>query len=207
MSNPTPSHATIYDRAFAKRSATLRVALPGRVESYDPATQKANVQPLIMESYADDLGDAQVERLPVVTNVPICFPGAGPYRVTFPVAVGDTVLLVFCSSSIDRWLSRGGEVDPQDARHHDISDAVAIPGLFDFAHVPTEAPTDALVLHADMTKIGGPGSSTPPALSTELADLKARVAAWVPVAMDGGASLKAVIAAWPVPGATKVKVS
>lgn len=54
--------------------------------------------------------------------------------------------------------------------------------------------------------IGSASASTPPALSSELADLKSRVAAWTPVAGDGGASLKTVIAAWPVPGATKVDV-
>lgn len=207
MSNPTPSQATIIDRAFAKMASAMRVALPGRIESYDAATQKANVQPLIMESHVDDVGDRVSELPPVVTDVPIMFPGSGSYRTTWPVAVGDTVLLVFSSSSLDRWLVRGGEVDPEDDRHHNISDAVAIPGLFDFAHVPTTAPTDALVIHAPMTKIGGPGSSTPPALATELANLKALIAAWPGTGTtDGGASLKAVFASWLAPGALTVRV-
>lgn len=54
--------------------------------------------------------------------------------------------------------------------------------------------------------LGSDAASDPPALASELADLKSRIAAWVPVSGDGGASLKAAIAAWPVPGATKVKV-
>lgn len=53
---------------------------------------------------------------------------------------------------------------------------------------------------------GGPSAATPPALSSELADLKARISAWAPVPNDGGASLKPVFAAWPVPGAAKVDV-
>lgn len=55
-------------------------------------------------------------------------------------------------------------------------------------------------------RIGGDSASDPPALSSELADLKARIAAWSPVANDGGASLQPVIAAWPVAGATNVDV-
>lgn len=55
-------------------------------------------------------------------------------------------------------------------------------------------------------RVGSSSASLPPALAAELADLKSRIAAWVPVPNDGGASLKPVIAAWPVPGATKVKV-
>ena len=57
-----------------------------------------------------------------------------------------------------------------------------------------------------VVKVGGASAAQVPSLVAELADLKARIAAWVPVAMDGGASLKAVVAAWPVTGATKVKV-
>jgi len=166
--NPTPSHATIIDLAFYARSRMMRVALPGRVESYDAATQKANVQPLIMDEDFDDLGERVAQRLPVVTNVPVCFPGAGGYRVTFPMAIGNTVLLVFSSSSLDRWLSRGGEVDPEDDRHHHISDAVAIPGLFDFAHVPTSAPTDAMVLHAATLKLGADDASDPVVRKSDL---------------------------------------
>lgn len=56
-------------------------------------------------------------------------------------------------------------------------------------------------------KIGSASATLPPALAAELADLKSRIAAWAPVPNDGGASLKAVFSAWPVPGATKVKVT
>lgn len=55
--------------------------------------------------------------------------------------------------------------------------------------------------------LGGASASDPPALSSELADLKIRIANWTPVPNDGGASLKtAVFSGWSVPGATKVKV-
>jgi phage baseplate assembly protein V len=55
-------------------------------------------------------------------------------------------------------------------------------------------------------RLGSDAASIPPALSTELAALKAAIAGWVPSAGDGGASLQAVFSAWLVPGATKVKV-
>lgn len=53
--------------------------------------------------------------------------------------------------------------------------------------------------------LGSEAATAAAALATELADLKTRIAAWIPVPMDGGASLKPVFAAWPTPGATKVK--
>lgn len=54
--------------------------------------------------------------------------------------------------------------------------------------------------------LGSDAAADPPALASELADLKSRIASWVPVPNDGGASLKAVFAAWATPGATKVEV-
>lgn len=144
----TPAWSTILKGAGKRSTADLRVALPGRIESYDPATQKANVQPLIMDGVTLDDGARGAEALPVVTDVPVIFPGAGAYRLTFPVAAGDIVLLVFASSSLDRWLVRGGMVDPEDDRRHNVSDAVAIPGLFSFNAPPTNAPTTNMVLHA-----------------------------------------------------------
>lgn len=148
----TPDLATVLRAATSASLKGVRVALPGRIESYDASTQQAVVQPLLLEGVFDEAGERQTERLPAIAGVPIVFPGAGGFRVTFPVAVGDTVLLVFSSSSIDRWLALGGEVDPQDDRRHHISDAIAIPGLRSFASPLGSAPTTSM----SMGKDGGP---------------------------------------------------
>ena len=126
----TPLFAEVLTALVDSRINGIRVALPASVQSYDPTTQRADVQPLIQDGYYDSTNTRIVERLPVITDVPIVFPGSGGFRVTFPVAAGDVVLLVFSSSSLDRWLaSSGAEVDPVDDRRHHISDAIAIPGL------------------------------------------------------------------------------
>jgi hypothetical protein len=148
----TPTLATVITGAIGAHMRGVRVALPARVEAYDAATQQVSAQPLVHEGFLDETGARQADRLPVVNGVPVVFPGAGGFRVTFPIAAGDTVLLVFASSSIDRWLALGGEVDPLDDRRHDISDAIAIPGLRDFAHALTSAPTGTMSLGKD----GGP---------------------------------------------------
>lgn len=159
--NPTPTHADLIARGIAKRVNDIQVALPGRVEAYNALTQQAEVQPLLQDAYndSDNDGERTVIRRPKITSVPVCFPGSGAFRITWPVNPGDTVLLVFSSSSLDTWLAVGGEVDPGDDRHHNISDAMAIPGLFDFAHVPTQAPTNAMVFHASSGLFGGPSSA------------------------------------------------
>ncbi len=103
--------------------------MPARVERYDAATQLVDVSPQVKEPFENEDGSVSSLQLPIITNVPLVFPGAGGFHVTFPVAVGDTVLVVFADRSIDTWLAEGGLADPVDQRRHSLSDAIAIPGL------------------------------------------------------------------------------
>ncbi len=105
------------------------MSLPGTVQRYDAATQLADVKPQIKGTFEDEDGTVSQHSLPVITNVPVVFPGGGGFRVTFPVRAGDTVLLVFADRSLDAWLSEGHETGPDDMRRHALSDAVCIPGL------------------------------------------------------------------------------
>lgn len=214
MSNPpdrqsTPSLREFVERKLDARLEGLRVALPARVTAYDPARQCVDAQPLVYQAYADEGAVRRPERLPIVTDIPVVFPGSGPFRITFPVVAGDIVLLVFASSSIARWKVTGREGDPGDDRHHRLSDAIAIPGLASLASQPTEAPTDALVVHGDEVRLGGPDATEEVAWHSALVALKDVFDAWVVAPTDGGGALKTLLTTlisggWPQ-GATKVK--
>lgn len=138
-------------RVYEKTLTNLRVSLPARIERYDSSTQKAEVSPLLEKRNADGSTTA----LPVITNVPVIFPRGGKARITFPLERGDSVLLVFSDRSLDRWLSgQGQRVTPDDPRKHDLSDAVAIPGLLPFGGQGGAAGfeasgTDLVVKHED----------------------------------------------------------
>lgn len=108
--------------------ADTHVALPGKVVKYDATKQKADIKPLIKKQYRD----GKIDPLSVIPNVPVIFPRSGNAFLTFPVAKGDGVLIVFSERSLDKWLSIGGDVSPEDRRKHDLSDAIAIPGLRPF---------------------------------------------------------------------------
>ncbi len=129
MAARTPTLAEALTGALDSRLSDVFTALPGRVEKYSSSTRRADVKPLIKRTTLDEEGNRIAESLPVITDVPVMFPGSGGVRVSFPVAVGDVVLLVFASASLDKWLDRGGEVDPLSDRRHSLSDAIAIPGL------------------------------------------------------------------------------
>jgi hypothetical protein len=145
----SPTFAEAFTRAVARALAEVRVSMPARVERYDKAKQLVDVQPLIKEAHADEEGERIVEPLPVIANVPVVFPGAGPFRLTVPIAAGDTVLLVFCASSLDVWLAQGGVVDPLDDNRFRLADAIAVPGLRDFGHPLASASDTALTLGHD----------------------------------------------------------
>ncbi len=130
MTVRTPTLQSVIRAHVAAGLSDVNVALPGRVESYDSSRQRAVVQPLIRRGYADESGDRQAESLPAIAEVPVMFPGSGDFSIDWPVARGDTGLLVFASASLDRWLALGGEeVDPEDDRRHALTDAVFYPGL------------------------------------------------------------------------------
>jgi hypothetical protein len=214
----TPSLSNVLDDAQDSRLNELHVSIPGRIEAYDAGSGRATVQPLVKRGYIDEQGDRQVETLPVVTDVPVLFLGAGGFRFTLPVSVGDVVLLVFTSCSIDRWLVKGGLVDPQDDRRHCLSDAIAIPGLRDFGHAWSSPASDVASIGHDAgaqitfrqqeLRLGGDNASQFIPLMSDLVALKQAITSWTPVAGDGGAALKTILtalfASWPV-GSTKVK--
>lgn len=144
----------VIKEGISRALAEVHTACAGRIVRYDAAKQLADVKPLVQITYYDESGAAVTESLPVVPNVPVVFPGAGGFRITFPVKAddqtGDTVLLVFAEGSIDRWLASGGnDVDPQDERRFHLSDGIAILGLRDFAHALKAAPTDRMTVGDD----------------------------------------------------------
>ena len=128
--NDTPTLAEIVEEAaerIARRS--LGGWLPGRVESFDSATCRATIQPLVLENDVDEQGARITRRYPVINDVPIVSLGGGGIRIRVPIVKGDTVYLLFGARSMDKFKATGGtnEVDPDDERHHDLSDAIAIP--------------------------------------------------------------------------------
>jgi hypothetical protein len=121
LTSRSPQLSEIHQSLIDRVMEDVHVSCVGRVEKYDKTIQRCQVQPLLRRGFILD-GERRVERLPVVSNVPIVFPGV------YHVEPGDIVLLVFCDISIDKFLSgSGNEIDPGDDRRHSLSDAFALP--------------------------------------------------------------------------------
>lgn len=127
-------------------AANLRVAIPGIIDSFDPIKQTATVQPAISENVRLGQGDAKPTSLPLLTDVPVVFPRAGGYCLTFPVKPGDECLLVFSDMCIDGWWQSGGVQRQIETRRHDLSDAQAIIGPTSVPNAVKDYSNKAVVL-------------------------------------------------------------
>lgn len=133
----------------------LHTALPGTVESFDAATQCADVRPALTRRVPgeDPSADADVfEQLPVLPCVPVLYPGSSSLGIRWPLAKGDRGLLIFCEADIGRWQQDGQDGNPQAPGGHALNAGVFIPGDFSQAGKWSSLPANALTL-------GGPGGS------------------------------------------------
>jgi len=108
--------------------ANLWVAGPAIVTAVDFSTMTLECQLAIKGKITDETGTVTYVNLPKLVDVPIVFPSAGGFTITFPIAVNDEVLVVFADRCIDGWWQLGGLNNPLEVRMHDLSDGFAIPG-------------------------------------------------------------------------------
>ncbi len=123
-------------------------ALPGIITSFDPARQTCSVQPAIQGQVRTPAGTTRSVDLPLLVDVPVCFPSGGGAVFTFPVTAGDEALVIFASRHIDAWWQSGGVQAPMSARQHSLSDGFAIVGPRSVPNVPAAISTSAAQLRS-----------------------------------------------------------
>jgi hypothetical protein len=114
--------------AFDGRLSMLWTNFPGIVTAVDLEKNTCSVQPAIQGVIEDEQGAQLFVDLPLLVDVPICWPKAGGFVLTLPLKVGDEVLVLIASRCIDAWWQSGGVQKPMEARMHDLSDGFAFPG-------------------------------------------------------------------------------
>ncbi len=198
----------------------MYVALPGRIEKYDPKTRLATVQPLIQRQYK---GEDKPSDLAPVQRVPIVQPRTANAQVRLPVAVGDLCLLIFADRAIDNWLAGDGTARAaNDVRMHHEDDAFAILGAWPpGGKGVTDDDPNALVMQNKgaevkirddgFVEIGkrSLGASGNKDLLEWIDGFVGVFQKFVPVPNDGGAKLKADVLAYvktnPVPKKLRVQ--
>lgn len=125
----TPTLAQLLKAAIENRLLDIHTALVAKVESYDAAKQQVNVAPILKRCIKNLDGEITYEQFPVLCDVPVLFPRAGGFFISFPIQPGDFVQLIFNEVGIDDWLN--DEV-PAAAfiERFTLQGAVAVPGVF-----------------------------------------------------------------------------
>lgn len=148
-----PTMAEVITEAIRAALLDLHVALPARVDKYYEVEQRADIKPLLRKRYKSDGLEVA---MPVIPGVPVQHPSAngGKAFIHLPIKKGDLGTAIFCDRSIDRYLSGDGRiVTPDDPRHHDLSDAVFIPGVLPFSEALQGVSADNLIIKNDVMKI------------------------------------------------------
>jgi len=127
----------------------VHTCMPGRIESYVFGEAKATIKPLLKKVF----NDGTILELPVLPNVPIVFQRTNNSGLTFPMKVGDGVLLLFSERALERWYLSGQDSEPGDPRRYDLSDAIATPGLFGFNTKNLASNNEDLEIHHNGFKI------------------------------------------------------
>ena len=153
--NPLPTDEELWDERQRDLRATIHVAMPGRIQSYDPVHQVADIVIGVKDSLIDPEGDGEYMHIdyPLLMAVPVLFPRMGRWFMAMSVEPGDAVQLLFNSSAIGLW-RRSTRIDNVEgivralqgrtlvgdvARHH-ISHAVALLGLETYGRALNHAP-------------------------------------------------------------------
>lgn len=114
--------------ALDGRVSSVWTSLPGIITKVNFQQMTVEVQPAIQAIITNPDGTTKNVNLPLLVDVPIVFPSAGGFTLTFPIKAGDEVLVILACRCIDSWWQSGNIGTPVEARMHDLSDGFAIPG-------------------------------------------------------------------------------
>lgn len=102
----------------------------GIVQQFYPVTQTADIQIALKKIISiNPDGTRTLAPYPVLNDVPVFILSGGSAYMSFPVAPGDTCIILFNDREIDNWYNTGNVSAPTTLRLHDKSDAMALIGI------------------------------------------------------------------------------
>jgi len=154
--------AYVIEQAIKTALRSARVALPGRIVTYDADEQTAEVElqleaPLMKLDARGEVirGQHTYEELPRLYAVPVGHPRGGGFFIHFPMQPGDFVWVMFADHNLDEFTRTGKVSKPKDIRSHEFY-PYALPAA-DPA-VPNRIPSQGETWAAQRLWIGAEGS-------------------------------------------------
>ena len=138
------SFTELIKKAVENRLLDVHTAIVARVESYNSEEQTVDVRPQLKHALEGKDGEHVFEELPIIADVPVLFPRAGGFFISFPIKEGDCVQLIFNESTIGDWWCQ--EETNIETTRHSLSGAVAVPGVYPREESLQDVPTENMAL-------------------------------------------------------------
>ena len=126
----TPTTREALDRVLEAGRRSLHTCFPAKVLAYDASQQTVDVEPQLMRELSDDDGALGYETLPTLYDVPIQWPRAGAFVITFPIKAGDYVEILCAEQSTLVWRDLGKVSEPGLSQPHGLNGCIAKPGWY-----------------------------------------------------------------------------
>lgn len=127
----------------------------GTVQGFDAAAQTVQVTINYQKTYfrGANLNEPTYVAYPVLVDCPIVILTGGAGRLTFPIAVGDTCLVLFNDRDMDNWFSSGQILPVKTQRMHSFSDAIALVGIRSLKNVLEDYDEERVSLEHGTTRV------------------------------------------------------
>ena len=121
-----PGLCEVLDQLGDSIKQTFNCHSIGTIQSFDPVDQTATVN---LNYKKISLYDGSIKDYQGLVKCPVVIINGGGAFLSFPIAAGDSCLVMFCDREIDTWWQYGGVNAPKSARIHDLNDGVALVGI------------------------------------------------------------------------------
>jgi hypothetical protein len=150
--NRNPSEREALDAVLEDFRTEIHTSFPARVLAYDAAKQTVDVRPGIQREYPSD--DPRVplktEPLPDLMAIPVQWPRAGGFAITFPIQVGDWVEVQCAEQSLLVWRQKGDVGSPPGVScPHGLNGACAKPGWYPDKQKLSSVDTSNMVIRSE----------------------------------------------------------
>lgn len=129
---PPPDLRALLDAFRQEIFSSLNCHQWGIIQGFSQAKQTATVQLAIQRLVPQDVGGQAsyvAKTYPLLVDVPVMIPSGGVGYVSFPIAAGDTCLVLFNDRDYDQFFATSNIGPPNSLRLHDLSDGLAIVGF------------------------------------------------------------------------------
>jgi hypothetical protein len=128
LAHETPDLVDVISELIEDRIKDLDICFPGTIKAIDKPKGLVDVQSDFKRLYWDQ--DDPVDP-PTIRGVTLWQYRSGTARINMPVKVGEKVICLCSQRSLDKWKQSGALDTPGSTRVFSMSDAIAIPGLYD----------------------------------------------------------------------------